>query len=147
VNFSIIISIISFLIGLVNAYFLWVLFDKISKLTKTVDDRFSELDLDNQLNSMFSEESSGKNIDNLTKMVFENVKSKFDLRARSYNEILSEIKGSKNISLELKELLDDFFSEVIRISYRAESITDFEKNTLRQKIKLIFRILHKTSLD
>ncbi len=142
-DFSIIIAIISLLVGIVNAYFIWKLFDKLIHTNKTVEDRFSEIDLDNQLNNLFSNENS-KNIDGLTKLVFENIKTKYNLNAKSYSEILEEIKISSVMSLELRELLADFFSEVIRISYRAESINEFEKDHLRQKIKLIFRILHKS---
>lgn len=141
-NISTIIASGALIVGIVNGYFIWQLYNKTARVLNDVGSQFSEINIDNKLSNMFSEASAAKGIDGLTKMVFDNIRSKYNLKANSFSEITDEIKLHPNMALELKELLIEFFNEVIRISYRAETISDYEKEDLKEKIKLILRITH-----
>jgi hypothetical protein len=105
-----------------------------------VGSHFSEIDIDNKISAMFTG-SSTKTVDGLSKIVFKQLKDKFDIRARSYAELIEEIKLNPTINLELKESLISFFQEIIRISYREENVDETERETLKLKIKSILRKL------
>lgn len=126
-------------IGLVNSYFIWKLYSRMSVVMNEIGSHFSELDIDNKLSNFLSDTASNRSIDQLTKMVFDNLKEKFGLKGNSYSELIDEIKLHSNMSRELKELLVEFFDEVIRISYREETITDREKEDLKKKIKVLLQ--------
>lgn len=141
-NISTIIASGALLVGIINGYFIWRLYNKTARVVNDVGSQFSEINIDNKLSNMFSEASATKGVDGLTKMVFDSIRNKYNLKANSFAEIIDEIKLHPNMALELKELLIEFFNEVIRISYRAETISDYEKEDLKEKIKLILRITH-----
>lgn len=128
--------------SIITSYFIWRLYGKISSLSKNVSYQFSELKINSKLSTMFSENKSNNNIDDLTKMVFNSIKNKYGLEAKSYSSIIDEIRMHENINAELKEVLVSFFEEIIRISYRAEEISDSEKEDLKNKVKLILEVLN-----
>ena len=138
---SLIIAIGSIAISIVNGYFIWKLYKLMGNVTKEVHSHFSQLDLDNKLSNFLNDAATNRSIDELTKMVFDNLKEKFGLSGNSYSELIDEIKLHSNMSRELKELLVEFFNEVIRISYREENITDKEKEELKRKVKILLQSL------
>ena len=138
-SLALIISIVAVISSATTGYFLYKLFDKFNSLAQDVGNQFSERDLDSKLESMFHDGSTTRTVDELTKMVFDNIKSRFSLEAKSYSAVIDEIKMSAKMATPLKELLIDFFNEIVRISYRAESISDNEQENLKNKIKLILR--------
>lgn len=126
---------------LVTSYFIWKLYKKIALLSKDVKNEFSELNINSQLSNIFSQDFNNKSIDELTKKVFDSLKKKFNLESKSYSAVVQEIKLHTAINSDLKEVLISFFEEIIRISYRAEVISEEEKEDLKNKIKLILKIL------
>lgn len=110
-------------------------------LSKDVKNEFSELNINSQLSNIFSQDFNNKSIDELTKKVFDSLKKKFNLESKSYSAVVQEIKLHTAINSDLKEVLISFFEEIIRISYRAEVISEEEKEDLKNKIKLILKIL------
>jgi hypothetical protein len=137
---AIVIGVGATLIGGINAYFIWKLYTRIHSVQEEVGSHFSEIDIDNKISAMFTG-SSTKTVDGLSKIVFKQLKDKFDIRARSYAELIEEIKLNPTINLELKESLISFFQEIIRISYREENVDETERETLKLKIKSILRKL------
>lgn len=139
---SLILSAGAIVSSVVASYFIWRLYSKMALLSKDVKEEFSELNINSQLSSMFSQDSSNKSVDELTKKVFDSLKKKFSLEAKSYSGAIQEIKLHTAINADLKEVLVSFFEEIIRISYRAEVISEEEKDDLKNKIKLILEILN-----
>lgn len=126
----------------ISAYFIWKLYSKVALLSKNINTQFSEMNIDSKLSTMFSQNSNNKSVDELTKMVFNNIKNKYNLEAKSYSSVIEEIKIHPDIAADLKEVLIEFFNEIVRISYRAEVISEVEKEDLKNKIKLILQILN-----
>lgn len=125
----------------VSIYYIWKLYGKVASLTKEVQGQFSEMDIDSKLSNMFSDTSTTRTVDGLTKLVFDKIKTKYGLSAKSYSSVIDEVKMHTSINIELKEVLVDFFNEVVRISYRAEEISESEKQDLKEKIKMILQIV------
>lgn len=142
-DFTLILAIVAILGCVLCAVLISILFKQVKKLQKDIKNELAELSMDSKLSSMFSENSSLKNIDSLTKILFNNIKQRFGLRASSYSEIIEEIKIDSNISRDLKELLIDFFDEIIRISYREQTISESEKDNLRRKTKTIIKRIER----
>lgn len=140
---TLIIAIIGVLGAFVALVLIFELYRKIKGLTKQMSDEFSEINMDNKLSNMFSETSSLKNVDSLTKILFNNIKERFKLRANSYSELIEEIKLDGDMPRNLKETLIEFFEEIIRISYREQTITENEKEDLRRKTKLIIKTIER----
>lgn len=127
---------------IVTSYFVWKLYGKVALLSRNTSGQFSEMNLNSKLSTMFSEGASNNTVDDLTKMVFDNIKKTYHLESKSYSTVISEIRMHDNINGDLKEVLISFFEEIIRISYRAEVISESEKEDLKNKVKLILEILN-----
>lgn len=115
------------------------MYDRQKELIKEVGSKFSEINIDNKLSSMFSENGSSRSIDNLTKSLFTSIKKKYDIHSVSYTDFIEDVKRHGTMSDKLKDVLIDFFTEVIHISYRDQTISENEKNDLREKIKIIIK--------
>ena len=137
---TIVVAVGATLIGVANAYFIYKLYSRMDNVSKEIGSHFSEMNIDNKITAMFSG-SSTKTVDGLSKIVFNQLKEKFDIRARSYAELIDEIKLNPTISLELKETLISFFQDIIRVSYKDEAVDDTEKDMLKMKIKTILQKL------
>ncbi len=85
---------------------------------------------------------NSNSIHELANQLFMNVKTVFGLKSKTYSLAIKEIE-EKPLDPKIKELLLDFFNDMILISYKDENITETEKEDLKQKIKVIMNLLEK----
>jgi len=135
-----IIAILALLVGIGNTYFIWKLYKQSNASVTQMKGAVGELLMDNKLYAAFEEKDLAKNIETLALVVFRKVKERFHLKAESYAEVVQEIDKSRDVPEDIRELLIDFFNEMIRITYRDEAeLSHDEKVDLRKKIKVILK--------
>ncbi|MGM5480085.1 MAG: hypothetical protein ACQESC_01360 [Nanobdellota archaeon] len=138
---SSIISIVSLIVSGIIGYVAWNLHKKIIKLTNAVGNKFSEFDIEKRLSGSFNGENN--KLDDVTRTIFYKLKKKFQLNANSYFQILDEIKNTPQIDKNMKELLINFFNQIINISYRDAEVPLEKEEELKQKTKVIINFLQK----
>lgn len=139
-TFGTVIAILAFILGLANAYFIWRLQQQSTATAQQLKGAVGELLMDNKLYAAFEEKDLAKNVESLGLIVFKKVKERFHMKAESYAEIVHEIDRSRDVPDQIREMLIDFFNNMIKITYKDESELDNEqKIALRKKIKTILK--------
>ncbi len=139
-TFGVIIAIVAILLGLGDAYFIWRLYQQSASSVSQMKGAVGELLMDNKLYSAFEEKDVAKSIESLALVVFKRVKERFKFKAESYAEIVTEIDKSRDVPDQIRELLIDFFNEMIKITYKDDNeLSADQKVDLRKKIKVILK--------
>ena len=100
--------------------------------------------MDHQLMDIFSGHIDTSRVQFLAGRVFSFAKQKYGLRANSYSEILEELENNETIEKTVREHLIVFFEEVITLLYKnSSSITDEDKNNLREKVRILATIMEQ----
>ena len=135
-------SIIIFLLIIAILYLFYIVFNlkkEIKELKEEIKKYLSDLKLEETLTNLTQNSNS---IHELANNLFANVKLTFGLKSKTYSLAIKEIQ-EKPLDPKIKELLLDFFNDMILISYKDENISEQEKEDLKQKIKVIMNLLEK----
>ncbi len=135
-------SIIIFLFIIAILYLFYIVFNlkkEIKELKEEIKKYLSDLKLEETLTNLTQNSNS---IHELANNLFANVKLTFGLKSKTYSLAIKEIQ-EKPLDPKIKELLLDFFNDMILISYKDENISEQEKEDLKQKIKVIMNLLEK----
>ena len=71
------------------------------------------------------------------------VKKKFKLKAKTYSTLIEELRQRYDIDEDIKNLLLDFFHEMIIINYKNDNLDREEKERVKEKIKLLLNVLEQ----
>ena len=124
-------------VTILNFYLITLIYKKLSGVVGDFKSRISDMDMNSKISTMFSRGNPMKNVDELAGMLFRNVKKHFGFRARSYSELIEEVKATQKMKDEMKEPLIDFFDEIIHISYRTDVLSEEDEEDFKRKIKII----------
>ncbi len=134
--------IVVFLLSIANAVASFFLYRKLEALGRHHRRVVGEMTLNSQLAELFSGSMNKESIYTLAHQLFQHAKKRYNLKARSHDELIKELRSKENIKEELREAMIDFFENLMLISYKKEKVSDEEKEELKRKIKLIIAHLH-----
>ncbi len=132
-----IISLIALLLGFFNIYYIYSVSKKVNAMAYKFKNKLYDMDIDSKLSSMLSSGEAIHGLNDIASELFMNLKQRFGFEAKSYFKLIDELKLNNKIDTELKEDLIDFFESMIHISYRKESLSPEEEETMKKKIKVI----------
>ncbi len=124
-------------ISIIDLYLVLDLSKKVSSIVGDFKNKLSDIGIDSKISTMFTDGGSMKSVDDLASLLFKNIKRHFGFKAKSYAEIIEEIKISPKIKGEMKDALTEFFEEIIHISYRKDVLTEKEEEDFKKKVKII----------
>lgn len=125
------------LLGIANAIFAYMLYRKIEALGKHHRKVMGEMSLNSKLSELFAGNMDKENIYTLARHLFQHAKKRYNLQAKSHDELIKELKMKENIEGQLRDALVDFFENLMLISYKKDQVSEEEKEALKGKIKLI----------
>ncbi|RME31469.1 hypothetical protein D6789_02640 [Candidatus Woesearchaeota archaeon] len=132
-----IIVIVVLLLGIGNAVASYVLFRKLSELERRHRKTLGEISLNSKLSEIFAGNVNKENIYTLAHHLFQHAKRRYNLKAKSHDELIRELKMKENIEAQLRDALIDFFENLMLISYKKDNVSEEEKEALKNKIKII----------
>ena len=135
-----IISLVSIILSLSLGYALYKMHKHVEEVTREIGAKFSDMDIDKKLSGALSKHST-QSIDEVAKTLFKKINEKYTLSAKSYFELVENIKNNPKIEKEKRELYEDFFNDIIHISYRDVELSGNKREELKQKTKVIIRTL------
>lgn len=135
------IQIITFVIAIVNAIFMYLIYKTVVHKFAEYDRNFSEINIESELEVAFSETSQKQEgFNEVVRELFERVKLKFGFtKVSSYTDMITTLKKSTNVDLTLRKVLIDFFEQVMVLSYRNNEMSNKEKSDLRKELKIILK--------
>ena len=92
---------------------------------------------------MFSDDPNFEEMSKISDLLFHKLKSKYNLKANSYSEMIDEIRGLDSMDDDLKSMLVEFFQYIIVTAYKDPSASEFDKNDIKKKLKIILHTLDK----
>ncbi|MDK2849799.1 MAG: hypothetical protein PWP03_750 [Candidatus Woesearchaeota archaeon] len=126
------------MINLALIVYLFIKFRKdISKFNKSLN----EIEFNEKLQSMLSEDIKSENLHKLAGNLFTKIKLKYNLKANSFSEAIEELKRRYDIPQDFRDLVIDFFNHMVIISYKKETISTDELVELKKKIRFIIQSL------
>ncbi len=125
------------IVTILNFYLITVIYKKLSGVVGDFKSKMTDMDMNSKISTMFSRGNPMKNVDELASMLFKNVKKHFGFKARSYSELIEEVKATQKMNEEMKDPLIDFFNEIIHVSYRTDVLSQEDEDDFKRKIKII----------
>ncbi len=117
------------------------MFIKIRKELSKFNKSLNEIEFNEKLESMLSEDIKSENIHKLASNLFTKIKMRYNLKANSFSEAIEELKRRYDIKEDFKDMIIDFFNHMVIISYKKETISTDELIELKKKIKYIIQSL------
>ena len=130
-------------IVLVLAVLVFLIYRRMSQLEQDVKHRLDDITLSHTISDLFSKNMGSQNVYILANGVFRKAREQFKLKAKSYSEIIEEVKRTPEMEHTMREALIDFFEQVMLISYQKDQPTEEEKEELKRKVKLIMQMFQK----
>lgn len=95
--------------------------------------------MDTKISNVFSGSDEDKSIHDLANDLFKEAKTRYNLKAHSYSDMIKELSQIDNIEDDMRDALIDFFEHMIVISYKEEGGPHFEHEMayLKKKLKVI----------
>jgi len=128
-------------LSLINLALIIFLFIKIRKELSKFNKSLNEIEFNEKLESMLSEDIKSENIHKLASNLFTKIKMRYNLKANSFSEAIEELKRRYDIKEDFKDMIIDFFNHMVIISYKKETISTDELIELKKKIKYIIQSL------
>ncbi len=132
---------IAFIIAVVNSIILWFFYKRMGLISHNMNKSLSEINIQSEITDIFSAKDGGHDVHHVANKLFRRVKNQFKLDVKSYSEIVNKLKDRLDIEEKLRYALIDFFDTMILISYRDESLSDFERVDIKRKLKLVLKML------
>jgi len=126
---------------MINLVLIVVMFLKFKKAISKFNKSLNEIEFNEKLESMLSEDIKSENIHKLASNLLTKIKIKYNLKASSFSEAVEELKRRYDIPQDFRDLIIDFFNNMVIISYKKETISTDELIELKKKIKFIIQAL------
>ncbi len=101
-----------------------------------------EYTLERKLNTMI-EHGEEDSLHQLAHELVAHVKRKFKLKAKTYSALSDELRQRYDIDEDIRNLLLDFFHEMIVINYKNDNLDREEKERVKEKIRLLLEVLER----
>ncbi len=98
--------------------------------------------LERKLTSMI-QQGEEDSLHQLAHELVAHVKRKFKLKAKTYSALTEELRQRYDIDEDVRNLLLDFFHEMIIINYKNDKLDREEKERVKEKIKLLLHLLEE----
>lgn len=132
--------IIAYILIIANSVFMYFVLKEIKMVTHNFDRKIHELHIDNQLSSAFDGKDA-KDMSNLAAELSLRIKKKYNLPAKSFNEMVMQIQMHPSPDEKLKGIIKDFYDKVTTFAYRGDGLSEEEKSRLKHEYKVIINML------
>jgi len=133
---------ILFFLTAANLIFLWLLYRDVLQKMSEYDKKLAEMQLETNITEAFTtDDTSHEDLNKLANKLFADVKKTFGLEGNTFSEFVELLKTRQVKNPKLKEALIHFFDKIIIYSYRDVSISETDRDQLKQEYKLIQQMI------
>jgi len=136
------VSYLALLAGACGIGYAYIINKRLRNATKFFLKKFSEMNIESKLADIGTsgdQQEAHEDIHTLANNLFFRLKEMYQLNSKSYSEIIEEIKLHSSIEPDAKELLVNFFDEMILVTYKQEELSMKQKEEIRNAVKLILK--------